>query len=59
MIHHIKKKDNSLTNINEEKLKSTLHPCYDINDFKLSDLYKVIHAWENSNNIKVIVNVGN
>lgn len=53
MIHHIKKKYNTLTNINEEKLKNTLHPCYDIRDFKLTNLYKGIQQWESNNNINI------
>lgn len=46
LIFHIKQKDSSMNNINEEKLKLTLHPCFDINDFEKTDLYCDIKHWE-------------
>lgn len=46
LCHHIKRLHQQWTNINEEKIKNILHPCYGKKDFSQTNLYHDIHIWE-------------
>ncbi len=52
----LKKEDASLfNNLNEEKLKHTLHPCFHLEDFAETELCQSIQNWEKINAKEVLV----
>lgn len=46
LCHHIKRKHREWSNLNEERLKNILHPCFNKEDFAETNLYHIIKAWE-------------
>lgn len=49
LIIHLQNEYDSYTNMNEEKLKLILHPCFDMSDFEDTNLYHDIKEWERLN----------
>lgn len=43
---YLEKNNCSINNMNEDKLKLILHPCFDTNDFQQTELYRDIKMWQ-------------
>ena len=54
LCHYIQQQFPERTNLNENEFKKTLHPCFRIENFMQTDLYRDIKGWEVDSGKKIL-----